>query len=161
MLYIAHNIEYTLYRHQIAKHLSIPLLGRLLANDANKLEGFELGYARRCSGIVTVSTLDEGFFAERFPRLPMITISPSYAYPVSLGRSMCAEPSPLRLAFLRYLQWWPNRRDLTWFLEQVLPKVPDHIHLHVYGKGSEDLGADSRLIGHGYVNDIQVSTRRS
>ncbi len=47
VLYFAHNIEYTLYRHQIVKHLSIPLLGRLLVNDASKLEGFELGYAQR------------------------------------------------------------------------------------------------------------------
>jgi glycosyltransferase involved in cell wall biosynthesis len=80
------------------------------------------------------------------------------------------EPAPCstgnRLAFVGSLNWWPNRQGLTWFLEEVMPRVlaerPD-VELRLFGGGDADGLADrfeqANARRMGFVPDLTAALR--
>ena len=153
-LYIAHNIEHRLYRQQVEKYQNIPGLRALLAADAAKFEAFELAALRRLSRIVCISRPDadilQGYCQ---PGVRIATIMPSFAYPPAVRRRRVAEGA-LKLGFLGNLEWWPNRRGLDWFLNEVWPHLAANRELHLYGQGSRARQDGRRIFGHGFVADL-------
>ena len=153
-LYIAHNIEHRLYRQQVEKYQNIPGLRALLAADAAKFEAFELAALRRLSRIVCISRPDadilQGYCQ---PGVRVATIMPSFAYPPSVRRRR-AGGGALKLGFLGNLEWWPNRRGLDWFLNEVWPHLAANRELHLYGQGSRARQDGRRIFGHGFVADL-------
>lgn len=153
ILYISHNIEHLLYDQQVAKYAALPVLGPLLAADAAKFKAFELTALKRLRRIVTIAAPDQEALRAHCPEARIATVMPSFDYaPAAKEGQPLGEP--LRLGFLGNLEWWPNRRSLQWFLDNVWPQVTSPVELHLYGQGSAALGDGRRLHGHGYVADL-------
>ncbi len=153
ILYISHNIEHLLYHQQVGKYAGVPGLGRLLRADAAKFKAFELSRLQRLRHIITIADPDRQALQACCPEARIVTIMPSFAYAPHAKRRR-AEGAPLRLGFLGNLEWWPNRRSLQWFLDQVLPRVTAPGEVHLFGQGSDRFGDGGRVHGHGFVEDL-------
>lgn len=154
VLYISHNIEHRLYEQQVARYGSVPWLGHLLRADAEKFKRFEIDHIKRVRKIVTITAADQEFLSGSCPEARIATILPSFDY-VSNARRPRSQSGPLRLGFLGNLEWWPNRRSLQWFLDEVWPQVSGDLELHLYGQGSMALtDMSERIHGYGFVGDL-------
>ena len=154
LLYISHNIEHRLYEQQVARHARTPWLGGLLRADAEKFKRFEIDHVKRLRKIVTITAADQEVLHGYCPAAKIATILPSFDY-IPRARRPGPRSGPLRLGFLGNLEWWPNRRSLQWFLEEVWPKVSGDLELHLFGQGSTALADSSKRIhGHGFVGNL-------
>jgi glycosyltransferase involved in cell wall biosynthesis len=153
LLYISHNIEHLLYNQQVARYAGLPGLGPLLRADAAKFKAFELERLKRVRHIITIADPDREALQAYAPEARIVTIMPSFAY-VPYAKRRFDDEAPLRLGFLGNLEWWPNRRSLTWFLDQVFPQVSARVELHLFGQGSGQLSDGARVLGHGFVQDL-------
>jgi len=152
LLYLSHNIEHLLYHQQVAKYQAIPGLGQLLKADADKFKAFELEHLKGLRRVVTIAAADHAMLQAYCPQARIATVMPAFDSPPCPLR-----PRPtgaLRLGFLGNLEWWPNRRSLRWFLEEVFRKVNADIELHLYGQGSAAYHEEGKIYGHGFVHDL-------
>lgn len=153
ILFISHNIEHLLYDQQVAKYAATPLLGALLRADAAKFRAFEIGNIQRLRKIITIAAADHETLRAYCPGARIATIMPSFDY-APHTKNRFREAGPLRLGFLGNLEWWPNRRSLQWFLDEIFPQVTRPLELHLYGQGSAAFGDGRRIQGHGFVPDL-------
>lgn len=153
LLYISHNIEHLLYEQQVAKYARVPLLGKILRRDSEKFKAFELGHLQRLQKIIAIAAEDRAALQPYCPEARIVTVTPSFAYPPR-PRTPFAGGGSLRLGFLGNLEWWPNRRSLAWFLEEVLPLVTAPVELHLFGQGSDAFSDGRRVQGHGFVQAL-------
>ena len=153
LLYISHNIEHRLYGQQVARYAAVPGLRRLLGADAEKFKAFEIEHLKRLRYIVTIAEEDRETLRAYCPEARIVTIMPSFDYAPHV-RTMNGRSAGLRLGFLGNLEWWPNRRGLQWFLDDIFPHLKSDVELHLYGQGSLALSVDQRIHGHGFVPDL-------
>ena len=153
ILYISHNIEHLLYDQQVAKYAGVPWLGGLLRRDAEKFKAFELGHLQRLDKIIAIAAQDREALLSHCPTARIVTVTPSFDYQPR-ARCSSGEAGVLRLGFLGNLEWWPNRRSLKWFLDEVLPRVTALVEIHLYGQGSESFSDGNKIRGHGFVHDL-------
>ena len=157
-IYISHNIEQALFKQQISRYSKIPLLCWFLDRDLQKLVDYELGSLQKSSGVIAISETDRQWLLERLPGLNVITLLPSFKSPVPERTRSKRQGTGkrLNLGFLGNMQWWPNRRSIDWFIEQVLPHIGTDFQLHLFGNGSQSLHDGASIIGHGFVDDLQT-----
>ncbi|MDD5759579.1 MAG: glycosyltransferase family 4 protein [Desulfobulbaceae bacterium] len=153
ILYISHNIEHLLYNQQVAKYASVPWLGRLLLADAEKFKTFEIEHIKQLQHIVTITDQDQSILQGYCSAARIATIMPSFDY-VPHKKNPRPKKERLRLGFLGNLEWWPNRRSLQWFLDEIFPHLGQTIELHLYGQGSTAFSDGGKIHGHGFVPDL-------
>jgi len=153
ILYLSHNIEHLLYDQQVAKYASVPWLGRLLRADAAKFKAFELRNIKRLRKIIAIANADQETLHAYCPEASIVTIMPSFDYP-AFTKNPVKEAGALRLGFLGNLEWWPNRRSLQWFLDEIFPLVNSNVELHLYGQGSAAFSDGKRIQGHGFIANL-------
>ncbi len=75
---------------------------------------------------------------------------------VPFERPPPVDKQTLDLGYVSKLSWWPNREGLAWFVDKVLPGLPDNVRVHLFGLRSDKLKfSDRRVVAHGFVEDIQ------
>ncbi len=157
-LYIAHNWESSLYRQQIKRYQSWPLLGYLLKRDLGKLEHIENAGIELIDRIVFISSEDADALGSHSLVRRSTVIGPTFPYPAYQG-GMEGDSHPtekIRLGFLGNLNWWPNREGVDWFLTEVFSRLSQtKFELHIFGPGSEAFGNESNIYGHGFVDDLE------
>lgn len=162
-LLISQNLEYELQRDRIATYRSI-FVRSLLRADTEKLRQFERKAFQDLGGVIFISAADQrnagtsvGGYSEVIP--PVFDIAPRPSFLTSHTREPSAE---LRPAFIGDLRWWPNRANLQWLIEQVLPVCNGaglRVKLDVYGKGSESIESEY-VDAHGFIPDINLAWSR-
>jgi hypothetical protein len=155
-LVVAHNLEHLLFATQAAEveRLFAPL--RLpMARELRRMEEFETAGISAVGNGVFLSADDAahprgGGLAGR-----VIVIPPVFPDPPISGKARPRNPERIALGFLGNMNWWPNRRGLSWFLKEVFPHLSARVQLHLFGDGTRSAGADdARIIGHGRATDF-------
>ncbi len=125
-----------------------------------KWEKAEISALRKFSMIGLCSEKDKSYLAERFPEINEKTyIIPNGFENIPAPNRSDTKAAQLRIGFIGILEYRPNLEGLSWFIDQVWPKVlekrPDTI-LRVVGKVSDSItppkGANIEYTG--FVNDV-------
>lgn len=156
---IVHNLECFLQQERIGR-LGWP--GRVLLHpDLLKLRHQEFAHYRRADAVICISEADRRFVVGQLRQddHKVLTIPPTFTVAAANDSAGMAPPRRrTALAYLGDLSWWPNRLNLEWFVNEVLPRCASfetEFVLNVYGKGSEGIGGRN-ITGHGFVEDIGV-----
>lgn len=160
-LLISQNLEYELQRERLLTH-RFGLLKLLLKADTEKLGRFETRAFKELGGVIFISAADQKDAAARMGGISAV-IPPIFETAGLVSSSAVTSDQrtagELRPAFVGDLRWWPNRANLQWLIDEVLPRCTAEglpVCLDVYGKGSEQFQGE-RLTGHGFVPDINVA----
>lgn len=146
---VAHNLEHQLLAQQLARHRFLSIL---FEREVNKHRQYEIEGFRRAKGVIFLSASEMAWSMTQVPDLralhvpPLFTAPPASRKPQSRGR--------LRLGYLADCAWWPNRLNWLWLIEEVLPRVHRPIQVHVFGRQSELLPSQDRVVLHGRVSDL-------
>jgi glycosyltransferase involved in cell wall biosynthesis len=148
LVHIAHNAEHRLYR-EAARDTTGPR--RLVAaREARRLSAAEQRLARAAREVWTLTTDD----ARAHAALGATTRAFAFA-----GAPPPAQPAAARrpgsVALLGTWTWGPNRAGLEWFLDDVLPRLPDGLEVLVAGRGAEAV-AGTRARAVGFVSDASA-----
>lgn len=133
-IYIAHNVESEVYRKQAqaARGRS----GRwLYRREARMIEPLECALAARAEVVWTVTPRDAEFFRSRVPGARAV----SFAQPPSV----ISPPEPVRqplfdVGLLGTWAWPANAAGLRWFVDEVVPLLPEGLDIRVAGIGGAD-----------------------
>ncbi|MCC5830661.1 MAG: WecB/TagA/CpsF family glycosyltransferase [Phycisphaeraceae bacterium] len=144
---IAHNIEADVYRQMLLGGTTG--LGRwALGREATQMARWEIGCAKLVDQIWTISDHDREHFAR---------LAPTRMMEVHSFMTVTAGAAPLPdkdVVLLGTWTWQPNALGLRWFIERILPLLPDAIDIHVAGKGADWLRSLApRVTYHGFVMD--------
>ena len=149
---IFNNVEHELYETQVRAYQRFPLLGHLLRRDLRALERAETSLLSRIPGAIFFSVADRSWAVRRKPDLDSILTPPVFDYEVRPRNR--GKTQKKVLGMLADFTWWPNKRDLSWLCDNVLPAVEDRVELHLWGRGSERAAKGSTpLVAHGFVDD--------
>ncbi|WP_312796634.1 glycosyltransferase family 4 protein [Tianweitania sp.] len=137
-IFVAHNVEHQSAAENAAAARS--LVERLLyTREARLLKQLE---AKLCKQADFVFTLAE---EDRVP-LGIADDRRSATLPLT---TRATTPAPLfsrqpayDLALIGTWTWQPNRIGLDWFLEQVVPQLPDHMQIKIAGRAPAGLRSD-------------------
>ncbi len=133
-IYIAHNVESEVYRAQAETAQSA--LGRWrYRREARMIETHECALAAQAEVVWTVTPRDADFFRSRVPG----TRAVSFAQPPSV----IPPPEPPRpplfdVGLLGTWAWEANAVGLRWFVEEVVPLLPEGLDIRVAGIGAAD-----------------------
>jgi hypothetical protein len=157
VVFIAHNAEAALY-----KDLAAAATGRtgrwMYAREARLLDRIETRLAGRARQLWTLTEADAAYFLELCPAADVRTLEVPSSFLGSGRRTALAYD----VAVLGSWSWKANRAGLAWFVEEVVPLLPDELTIAVAGAGSEQLGFRHRPItGHGVVADAQEFLSRA
>lgn len=158
VLVIVHNLEADLYAEQLGR-LPPPLrlLTRDLLGQARRHQAHELRVFARSSALIFVSEDDARRARTMIARdVPSLVVPPIFSGACATHRKRQRQPEErIRLGFVAKMGWWPNREALSWFLEEVWPRVDrTRVELHLFGESSEaSAQPDQAVFGHGYVTD--------
>lgn len=148
LVVIAHNDEAALYARQ-AEITCNPLKRALLRRDARLLGHLQIALARRADQVWTLSGTDKAVFdrlgTAKVHAMPLPARPVPAFYPV---------PQTADIGLLGTWSWDVNRAGLRWFIDEIYPRLPSHLRIHVAGRGSEMAnGAGPNLRGLGFVED--------
>lgn len=157
-IFVAHNVEHQSARENSAAAPS--LVQRLLyAREAKLLQRLEDGFCRRARFVFTLAEEDRralGIAEEgRSAMLPLTTRS-------ALSPSRTARMPDVDLALIGTWTWQPNRIGLDWFLQKVVPHLPDDLAIKIAGRVPSDLTSSHRSIEFvGRVPDATAFVKRA
>jgi polysaccharide biosynthesis protein PslH len=119
-LIFQHNVEYLLRKRKCDVEKN-PLRKLVLRNEWTKTHAIESEVCRQFDHVLTVSEDDRDTIREEFGSRN-ITVLPTgvdtdYFSPVGVGSQ------PGRLAFVGSMDWDPNEDGITWFLQNVYPRI--------------------------------------
>ncbi len=134
---IAHNVESEVYRTQ-AEAARGPAGGWRYRREARMIEKFECALAAQAEAVWTVTPRDADFFRARVPG----TRAVSFAQPPSA----IPPPEPSRqplfdVGLLGTWAWEANAVGLRWFVEEVVPMLPEGLDIRVAGIGADEIVA--------------------
>lgn len=142
-LYVAHNVE-----HVSALENAEALTGykaALFRREARLLEGLEQRLCQRARFVFTLSPEDLETLrldADRAAWLPLVS------------RREAVQPSPRQpsydAAVIGTWTWQPNLIGLRWFLNEVVPHLPENFTVHIAGNAPAGVGsphAGVRFVG--------------
>ena len=146
---VAHNLEHQLLAQQLA---ASRFLTPLLSREVAKQQRFEVDGFRRTGGVVFVSASEMAWARARLPNLRAIHLPPLFAT-IPFSR-VARRGGALRLGYLADFSWWPNRKNWSWLIEDVLSRVRRPLEVHVFGRGSERVAVREGVVRHGMVRDL-------
>jgi polysaccharide biosynthesis protein PslH len=133
LLTISHNIEHQLY-FDTAKQAKNSLERWIYHREANLVRRLEHRLAQTAQQVWTLTQHD----AQHFIQHPHQADIRSFDLPPGLASP---QPSPrfksFDIAIIGSWGWKPNLEGLAWFLEQVYPHLPEHLSIHIAGRGAE------------------------
>jgi len=155
-----HNAVFMIPRRMV-EHERNPLTRVLLRKEASKLETFEHLACRTFDQVVWVTDQDRkavgspgGHHSARDRVIPIATDTSTQR---AVKRSQ-----PFRVTFLGGMHWPPNAEGVSWFAEQVWPRVARTVPsavLTLIGKGAPKKlcrqAMGSRVEVTGYVSDLE------
>jgi polysaccharide biosynthesis protein PslH len=159
-----HNIESKIIERLAATQTN-PLTRSLFAREASKAREYEARGSSIADLCMTITPIDDRYLKTLNPQVNSVVI------PAGVDHSF----SPLDLSeatntilFNSPLNWQPNIESLTWFLDQVMPKIlvsnPD-AKLWIIGRNPPprliDRYTSDRIEFLGYVDDIQSYMARA
>lgn len=146
----AHNVEYTIWQ-RITQNTANIIKRKYLAYLTKKLKDFEIKSLDSYDFLIPVSPIDlkahkEMGYEGKAETIPIGMELKKYK-PGNIGQlSMC---------FIGSLDWLPNVEGLTWFLDKVMPLIPE-IDLHIAGRNMPRSfleGSTPNVKVHGEVED--------
>jgi polysaccharide biosynthesis protein PslH len=164
----AHNIEWQIWE-RVAETTSNPVKKLYLNIAWKQLKRFETETLRKIDALVPISRLDEAAFNS------MGYTGPVFYFPIGIDTRFFDYrlpdfSRPLMLHFIGSLDWIPNIEGITWFVNEIWPKIrtlfpntglriagrntPPEIY-HLAGNGVEVVGEVADAIA--YVQAGQVS----
>lgn len=159
---VVHNIEYLLFASQVERMRGgVPAVRKLLQREYRRLKHHEHEGLRRVGNAVFLSTVDAALVHAAGVACTSIVVPPLFGERVVRHERPLRTGERLELGFLGNLHWWPNREGLSWFVQEVLPRIARPVHLHVFGEGRVPGVADqSRLTRHGPIADVTQAWER-
>jgi hypothetical protein len=153
---VVHNIEYLLFASQVERlRAGGPAMQGLLRREYQRLKRHECEGLRRVGNAVFLSSVDAELAHAEGVTCRSIVVPPLFGETLVRHQQYVRTTTRLELGFLGNLYWWPNRRALTWFVKDVLPRLTRSVHLHVFGLGRVPVRLDpSRLTWHGPIADV-------
>jgi len=153
-----HNLEL-----KIMQRFSEQQLNFFLKTYSNiqykKFVGYEPALAEKFDKCIMVSEEDEKELVKMNPKVKTTTI------PVGVEKDLLninkKNIIPFSMFHLGSMSWLPNIDGLTWYLEEIFPKIIERfpkVKLYLYGSGTEKIKTDSsvenNIVKVGYVKDI-------
>ena len=146
MIYLAHNIEHRLYRDAAARRRAP--LAWLNRREARRMLALERDLAARAREVWALTEKD-GCALEELGAGPVRV----FALPPTEAPPAPAE-SRHDVVMLGTWTWQPNEAGLRWFIDEVLPLLPDGTSIAIAGRGSEAAaGKHPNVSCTGYVED--------
>lgn len=124
------NVEHAMYR-ELAALRNRSVTGWALRREARLMERWERASAARATEVWTLTDGDARWFQATSPGglVRQFDVPPSAdSAPASVDCD---------IAILGTWTWQPNRAGLEWFLDQVVPHLPDALDIRVAGRGGE------------------------
>ena len=152
---IAHNVEYQMYKNFAQS--STNLIRRwIYQREVHLLKQIEHNFAHQVEQIWALTRNDADVFAA-MPSKAVIEIP----LPPS-ARIKTTEPGNKQfdIGLVGSWTWEANQQGLKWFIQDVCPKLPEHIKIRVAGSGADWLrGRYTNIDYVGFVDDVQVFLR--
>jgi glycosyltransferase involved in cell wall biosynthesis len=149
---LMHNAESDLYARSAGFQLSLPARF-LYRRESRKLRRLEKSAAARAEKIFVLSLADRDAVRAAAPEA-RVTVLPVMPEPKGAPRPNAGEPH-FDVALLATWSWLPNLHALRWFLEEVHPRLPRDLSIHVAGRGAERLlGGVAGITYRGFVPDV-------
>lgn len=136
LIYRSHNVEGTIWK-RMAATLQNPLKSRYLKMQAKRLLKYELKMIPSVDAIVPISSADERYYKEHFPKMVVKCIATGIDVPLAAVE----EGDMHKLYFLGALDWLPNQQGIIWFVEKVWPVIKAGAagaSLHVAGRNAPE-----------------------
>ena len=127
-IYIAHNVEFRSAEENAAA-ASDPMQKFLFRREARLLHQLEETFCRRAQFVLTLAEEDRAI-------LGVDSTGCSAALPL-ITRQTAPRPSPRKpqtdAALIGTWTWQPNRIGLDWFLNEVVPRLPEDFRIRLAG----------------------------
>lgn len=135
---IEHNVEFLLFAEMTQRLRKYPLISPLFERDLAKLTQTEQAGWHAVRNVICLSSSDASLIEKMEPAIRTLTLPTSFSYPPYRRPKDRPIGNPLRLGFLAKFSWWPNVEAVEWFINQILPKLPQGaLKLHLFGLGAE------------------------
>lgn len=126
----AHNVEHEMYRELAAlRHGS--LTAWALHREARLMERWERASAARATEIWTLTDEDARWFQAASPKAQV------RQFDVPASAAAAPAGAEFDIGILGTWTWQPNRAGLEWFLDHVVPLLPEDVDIRVAGRGGE------------------------
>ncbi|MBS1729871.1 MAG: glycosyltransferase [Bacteroidetes bacterium] len=149
---IEHNDESAIYRQRGA---SKNKFARKFYNfQANLLEQFTKKIHQEMDRVIYLNkeNIRTGSSPEKYRAFPFLFTSFSH------GAYQVKEENKIQLLFVGAMDWYPNRDGIKWFIENVLPLLPQNFELKIVGRDASKafMGANfDRVSIHSDVASIE------
>ncbi|MBA5865679.1 MAG: glycosyltransferase [Nitrospira sp. CR1.3] len=146
---VAHNLEHRLLAQQLATYR---FLTSVLQREITKQRHYELEGYCRVGGVIFVSAAEMAWSVAQVPSLRAVHVPPLFVQ-APIVRTLI-RGARLRLGYLADFAWWPNYRNWSWLIDEILPRVRRPVEVHVFGRQSNQLSPRDRIVIHGAVSDL-------
>lgn len=136
VVYRSHNVEWRIQErlsHEPGSSMAQRYVRRKLAKQTLESEKW---IAQRVDAIATISKHDGDWYRSTKSSTLMQVVHPGVTIPAE-PQAQCGNHT---IGFLGSLDWEPNRKGLSWFLDHVLPLIQEHVpdvQCHIAGRGSQ------------------------
>jgi hypothetical protein len=124
--------------------------------EAQKLQTFERWIASHAHRVWSLSEADRDGLAGGLD-IPVVAI------PIALGPAadLASRPSSaFDVGLLGTWSWYPNKKGLQWFLDEIYPRLPRNLSIHIAGEGASHLVRGHPGVTYrGHVQDAESFMR--
>lgn len=146
-IFVAHNVEAQLYQSQ-ARSQRFALKRWLLARESNAVGELELSLARRAVQTWVLTEQDAAAFKATSGGGSVIRCDlPGLA---STGVHPVDAEIEWEIGLIGTWTWSANAQGLQWFMDQVVPLLPQGVRIAVAGKGAGDI-VGAPIVSLGFV----------
>ena len=166
-----HNIEWMIYQRSLSIANRDTWLRVNAKNEFKALKLWEETVWPWFDAIMTLSPLENQKIKALLPQMPTIEVPPGGGMDMSYFESI-QEAVPLEnqeIIFIGNLEWFPNLQGISWFLEEIFPKIIEKkadVHLNIVGSGTppmnwrQSIEDYDNVIFSGEVRDVRPLMRR-
>ena len=139
-VFVAHNVEEELYRSQLGECRRNRVQSWLLAREARLIGKMEQNLATRSVQTWVLTAHDQAVFADRCQGAHVVCFDlPGLA---CVGREVAEGDVDWDVGLIGTWTWGANALGLRWFIEHVVPKLPQGMRVAVAGKGADQHAGD-------------------
>ncbi len=154
IIFIAHNIEHEIYLlqyhntpNQLAKYI--------YQREAHLIKAYEDNLARMASQVWTLTSHDSKYFCGLNPNTKVFDLPSSLHFSTESLQHQTSSKK-FDIGIIGSWTWNANMLGLKWFFQKVYPYLPEHLSIHVAGKGAEWLSGEYENVHYcGFVPDVQ------